>query len=135
MDFEFENEPESDNRRKQMNQESSRMSNLVDTTDCLEAISIIKFWKNFLFVVILLALILVQGSFWVMNLHLVRGDNVVLGPAGSETTGQKQPATEEDKIKEAITHLQRGLEIAKAKGANNLAQDIHMRLEAIEKQK
>ena len=39
------------------------------------------------------------------------------------------------KIEEAITHLQRGLEIAKTKGANNLAEDIRTRLEAVEKQK
>lgn len=41
----------------------------------------------------------------------------------------------QDKIEEAKTHLRRGLEIAKAKGANNLAEDIRKRLEAIEKQK
>ena len=39
------------------------------------------------------------------------------------------------KIEEAITHLQRGFEIAKAKGANNLAEEIRHRLETIEKQK
>jgi hypothetical protein len=39
------------------------------------------------------------------------------------------------KIEEAIGHLQKGFEIAKAKGANNLAEDIQKRLEAIEKQK
>jgi tetratricopeptide (TPR) repeat protein len=39
------------------------------------------------------------------------------------------------KIEEATIHLQRGLEIAKAKGANNLAEEIRHRLETIEKQK
>ncbi len=39
------------------------------------------------------------------------------------------------KIDEAIMHLQRGLEIAKTKGANNLAEDIRHRLETVEKQK
>ena len=39
MDFEFEDKPESKDRRSQMGQEQSRMSNLVDTTDCLEAVS------------------------------------------------------------------------------------------------
>ncbi len=41
----------------------------------------------------------------------------------------------QDKIEEAKTHLQRGLEIAKAKGANNLAEDIRLRLKTVEKQK
>jgi hypothetical protein len=105
MDFEFENESESGNRRNQMSQEQSRMGNLVDTTDCLEAISAIKFWKNFLFIIILMALILVQCSFWVMEQHWVKGDNVVLGPAGGDATGEKQPATEADKIKEAAKQI------------------------------
>jgi hypothetical protein len=106
MDFEFKNESESGNRRNQMSQEQSRMGNLVDTTDCLEAISAIKFWKNFLFIVILLALILVQGSFWVMNLHLVKGDNVVLGPASSNILAEeKLPATESEKIQEAAKQI------------------------------
>ncbi|MGD0551685.1 MAG: hypothetical protein ABSB25_03430 [Sedimentisphaerales bacterium] len=39
------------------------------------------------------------------------------------------------KIEEATMHLQRGFEIAKAKGANNLAEEIRHRLETIEKQK
>ncbi len=88
MDFEFEDKPESKDRRSQMGQEQSRMSNLVDTTDCLEAVSAIKFWKNFLFLIILLSLLLVQGSFWVMNLHLVKGDGVVLGPPVGEFGGR-----------------------------------------------
>ncbi len=41
----------------------------------------------------------------------------------------------QDKIEEATIHLQKGLDIAKAKGANNLAEDIRHRLETIEKQK
>ena len=123
MDFEFENESESGNRRTQMSQEQSRMGNLVDTTDCLEAISVIKFWKNFLFIIILLALILVQGSFWVMNLHLIRGDNVVLGPAGGEATGEKQPATEADKIKEAAKQITADTNAA---AEPNLQQTLHM---------
>jgi hypothetical protein len=123
MDFEFENESESRNRRNQMSQEQSRMGNLVDTTDCLEAISAIKFWKNFLFIVILLALILVQGSFWVMNLHLIRGDNIVLGPAGGDATGEKQPATEADKIKEAARQITADTNAA---AEPNLQQTLHM---------
>ena len=39
------------------------------------------------------------------------------------------------KIDEATMHLQRGFEIAKTKGANNLAEEIRHRLETVEKQK
>jgi len=98
MDFEFEDKPESKDRRSQMGQEQPRMSNLVDTTDCLEAVSAIKFWKNLLFLIILLGMLLVQGSFWVMNLHLVKSDGVVLGPpvGGTAVT---------DKINEAAKQI------------------------------
>jgi hypothetical protein len=98
MDFEFEDKPESKDRRIQMGQEQPRMSNLVDTTDCLEAVSAIKFWKNLLFLIILLGMLLVQGSFWVMNLHLVKSDGVVLGPPAGGTTVT-------DKISEAAKQI------------------------------
>ena len=103
MDFEFEDKPESKDRRSQMGQEQPRMSNLVDTTDCLEAVSAIKFWKNLLFLIILLSLLLVQGSFWVMNLHLVKSDNVVLGPAIGGSAAETPTAA--DKIKEAAQQI------------------------------
>ena len=86
-----------------MGQEQPRMSNLVDTTDCLEAVSAIKFWKNLLFLIILLGLLLVQGSFWVMNLHLVKGDGVVLGPPVGSLAAEAPTAA--DKIKEAAQQI------------------------------
>ncbi|MFA5251324.1 MAG: hypothetical protein WC454_01915 [Phycisphaerae bacterium] len=102
MDFEFEDKPESKDRRIQMGQEQPRMSNLVDITDCLEAISAIKFWKNLLFLIILLGLLLVQGSFWVMNLHLVKGDSVVLTPPAGSSMAESPAA---DKINEAARQI------------------------------
>lgn len=103
MDFEFEDKPESKDRRIQMGQEQPRMSNLVDTTDCLEAVSAIKFWKNLLFLIILLGLLLVQGSFWVMNLHLVKGDSVVLGPPAGGSAAEAPTVAE--KIQEAAKQI------------------------------
>ncbi len=123
MDYGFENESKSSDRRSQMDQEQSRTSNLVDTTDCLEAISVIKFWKNILFVIILLALLLVQGAFWVMNLHMVKGDNVVLGPAGGIAAEQKQIATEEEKIQQAARQVT--ADVNKA-AEPNMQQTLHM---------
>ena len=122
MDFEFENESESPDRRSQMGQEQSRMGNLVDTTDCLEAVSAIKFWKNLLFIIILLALVLVQGSFWVMNLHLVKSDNVVLGPA-NVAAEESQPATEAEKIQEAARQI---TEDTNAAAEPNMQQTLSM---------
>jgi hypothetical protein len=121
MDFEFEKE--SGNRRNQMEQERSRFSNLVDTTDCLEAVSAIKFWKNLLFILILLAMVLVQGAFWIMNLHLVKSDNVVLTPPVAETAAQSQPVTETDKIKEAAKQI---AEEPNAAAEPNMQQTLHV---------
>jgi hypothetical protein len=121
MDFEFEDKPESKDRRSQMGQEQSRMSSLVDTTDCLEAISVIKFWKNFLFVLILVALFLVQGSFWVMERHWVKADNVVLGPPVD--VPPVEAPTAEEKIKEAASQITADTNAAVEP---NLQQTLHM---------
>ncbi len=75
-----------------MDQEPSRITNLVDTTDCLEAVSVIKFWKNLLFIIILLSLVLVQVSFWIMERHWVQPDNTVINPQTN------QMSSEQDKI-------------------------------------
>jgi hypothetical protein len=45
---------------------------LLDTTDCLEAVGVFRGWKNFLFVVILAALVLQQGVFWLVDRGVVK---------------------------------------------------------------
>ena len=50
-----------------MNENRTGPSNLVDTTDCLEAIGVFRGWKNFLFVIIVLFLLLLQISFWLVD--------------------------------------------------------------------
>jgi hypothetical protein len=61
-----------------MEQEKSK-KNLIDTTDCLEAVGVFKGWKNLLFVVILLLLFAIQGSFWVTELGFVKSDSICDG--------------------------------------------------------
>jgi hypothetical protein len=73
MEFEFEEKQGRQDGREQMSQEP-RTSNLVDTTDCLEAVSVIRCWKNFLFIIVILGMVLLQGLFWMMNLKLVKPD-------------------------------------------------------------
>jgi hypothetical protein len=55
-----------------MNAENDRQKNLVDTTDCLEAVSVFRGWKNILSIIVLLALLLIQLSFWAVDLDLVK---------------------------------------------------------------
>jgi hypothetical protein len=50
-----------------MNENQIGPSNLLDTTDCLEAVGVFKGWKNFFFVIIIICLLLTQVSFWLVN--------------------------------------------------------------------
>jgi len=48
--------------------ENQSGSNLLDTTDCLEAVGVFKGWKNLFFVIIIICLLLTQISFWLVNM-------------------------------------------------------------------
>jgi len=50
-----------------MNENQGGSNNLLDTTDCLEAVGVFKGWKNLLFVIIIICLLLLQLSFWLIN--------------------------------------------------------------------
>jgi hypothetical protein len=54
-----------------MDLEQDEQKNLIDTTDCLEAIGVFRGWKNFLFIVVILCLLLLQVSFWLVNFGYV----------------------------------------------------------------
>lgn len=55
-----------------MDTEQPKTSDLVDTTDCLEAVGVFRFWKNVLFFILLLGLLLQFGAFLAANLRLVK---------------------------------------------------------------
>jgi len=57
-----------------MNQNQTGKSDLLDTTDCLEAVGVFRGWKNGLFVVIALCLLLLQVSFWLVNTGYIKID-------------------------------------------------------------
>jgi hypothetical protein len=50
-----------------MNENQGGPNNLLDTTDCLEAVGVFKGWKNFLFIIIIICLLLLQICFWLIN--------------------------------------------------------------------
>jgi len=60
-----------------MNEGQNQQKNLVDTTDCLEAVGVFRGWKNFLFVIAILCLLLLQVSFWLVNFGYVKTDEEV----------------------------------------------------------
>ena len=55
-----------------MEQNQTNKSDLIDTTDCLEAVGIFRGWKNVLFVVVAVCLILLQASFWLINTGYIK---------------------------------------------------------------
>jgi hypothetical protein len=102
MEFEFEEKPEDGSQK--MDQES-KSGYLVDTTDCLEAISVIRCWKNFLFIIIIVCLLLLQVLFWVVNRNDVENDEpwAMAAANAQRTTQADEPAAVKipEKIKEA----------------------------------
>ena len=50
-----------------MNEIQAGPNDLLDTTDCLEAVGVFKGWKNFFFIIIILCLLLLQGGFWLVD--------------------------------------------------------------------
>ncbi len=104
MDFEFDKEQMTENRSEKMEQEP-RTTNLVDTTDCLEAVSVIRCWKNLIFIIILLCLLLLQLAFMLVNWKVVKADQSDSGAAVSEmlTSIDEKTITAEEKIKQAAT--------------------------------
>jgi hypothetical protein len=103
MEFESEEKQGVDNGRDKMSQEP-KTGNLVDTTDCLEAVSVIRCWKNFLFIIILLALLLLQFSFWMVNLKLVKAEqpeNAVEMSAAAAEKAEPAAKTPDEIMQEA----------------------------------
>ena len=54
-----------------MNDSPVHQNHMIDITDCLEAVSVFRGWKNFFFVVILLCLLLSQAAFWVIDQGII----------------------------------------------------------------
>ncbi|MHC4573851.1 MAG: hypothetical protein ACYS76_06925 [Planctomycetota bacterium] len=64
-----------------MNNNQAKQGTLLDTTDCLEAVGVFRGWKNFLFVIVILCLLLLQVLFWIVNLELVEAETLAAVPA------------------------------------------------------
>jgi hypothetical protein len=93
-----------------MNENQAKESSLVDTTDCLEAVGVFRGWKNFLFVISLSSLLLLQASFLFVTFGIVEaGDKQAVGAqeqikkaAQKITADPNQPLMAEPKAKSSI---------------------------------
>ena len=77
-----------------MNGNQNKQSNLVDTTDCLEAIGVFRGWKNFLFIVIAACLFLLQVSFWLVDRGLIEATDLARNETLISTNEIKKAAKE-----------------------------------------
>jgi len=94
-----------------MDFEQDQQKNLIDTTDCLEAISVFRGWKNFLFTVVILCLLLLQASFWLVNTGYVAAEQVSCdkAPVAVATSDSEQVAeTAKEDIKKAAEQVAAG---------------------------
>ena len=55
-----------------MNDEPIRTSNMVDITDCFEAVRVFRVWRNLFFAVVVACLLLIQASFWLVDTGLIK---------------------------------------------------------------
>jgi hypothetical protein len=74
----------------------------LDTTDCLEAISVFRGWKNFLFVVVILCLLLLQVSFWLVNTGCIVAEQDAFDKASVAPVNKLEQTTEAVIAKENI---------------------------------
>ena len=87
-----------------MDFEQNQRKDLIDTTDCLEAISVFRGWKNFLFIVVILCLLLLQASFWLVNTGYIATGEVDKVSAAASDSEQSAETAKED-IKKAAEQV------------------------------
>ncbi|MFH1715977.1 MAG: hypothetical protein ABIF19_01380 [Planctomycetota bacterium] len=74
-----------------MNESQAGPNDLLDTTDCLEAVGVFKAWKNFFFVIIILCLLLLQACFFLVDRGYISiGEQAAV--AGEVTTPAEEPS-------------------------------------------
>jgi cell division protein FtsB len=92
-----------------MDSNQNQQKNLIDTTDCLEAVGVFRCWKNFLFIITVCLLILLQASFWLINTGYLKADtdSKAEQPAAALEEPQQtkeavnKPAAQTEKIQQA----------------------------------
>ena len=93
-----------------MNGNQAKPDNLIDTTDCLEAVGVFRGWKNFLFAIVIVCLLLLQICFWLVNTGYVKAGNdtksdsdaaPVKTAADTNKAAAQQATSEAEKIGEA----------------------------------
>ncbi len=101
--MEFEDYPNHEVRRDAMNEGQSQQKDLIDTTDCLEAISVFKGWKNIFFIFCLLTLLVLQLCFWLVDTGAVEmEEKTASSQVIAEQPQEQSPSTEAKDINEVV---------------------------------
>ncbi len=95
---------------------------LLDTTDCLEAVGVFRGWKNFLFVIVFLCLLVLQVAFWLVNADVVATGDDPNAPAVATEPAEPQA--------EPLAGIVRGPDLAAAPQDPNAPRDVEIIINA-----
>lgn len=93
-----------------MNSNQDESKKLIDITDCLEAISVFRGWKNFLFVILIIFMLLSQVSFWLVDTGFVKVEEVLsekspVAESSSEQSVEAEAAEVKGEIEKAAQEV------------------------------
>ncbi len=77
-----------------MDEDKTKLSGLIDTTDNLEAVNVCKTWKSGLFVIIIVCLVLLQLNFWLVQTGCIKVGNAEKTLESAQTSVIINPVTE-----------------------------------------
>ena len=75
-------------------------NNMLDTTECLEAVGVFKGWKNFSFLIVVLCLLVLQVCFWLVDAGWVEP---VLMAGDSTSPAPNQEVQDVNQVANAVT--------------------------------
>ncbi len=77
-----------------MNEGLANQSDMIDTTDCLEAVGVFRGWKNIFFVIVLLCLLLTQAAFWLVDVGVIEATPGAADSLAADGGGAAEPITQ-----------------------------------------
>ena len=92
-----------------MNQSQKKPGDLLETTDCLEAVGVFRAWKNFFFLIAILSLLVLQIGFWLVDTGVVKAS--AASPDGKQPANASAESNQADAVE---AFLEPGDEVGRA---------------------
>jgi hypothetical protein len=86
-----------------------KQQELLDTTDCLEAVGTFKAMKNFLFMISFVCLLVLQASFWLLDRNIVGSDAIPKAAGGTVAEKERISAIAEEAARQLQPPAQPGV--------------------------